>query len=221
MPLETLVIDPNYSIQRTILTPQLRSQVGDGRVRVRRQSARPVYQFTLIDRQQNAATADALWQFARRHQGDTPFWWSGDQWGALSSPVLVGEGDGVKTTFWLPNRFLLDVPLVYLDDVLASTQPDADVTRGQLLFAAPVMAEVVITARYTCRYQVLFWFGEDTLLTQELFYKQLFTTGVILRESGIPNDETESIILEPAYVASWEYDPFAALVEYYQTIFDY
>src|SRR4026209_2702362 len=94
--IQTYTIDPHYSILRRILAPTRRSAVGGGAMAVRRQWERPVYEFVLKDSHAHKASAEYLYGFARYHQGDIPFVWSGNQWGVLSTPLLFDFGDGVR-----------------------------------------------------------------------------------------------------------------------------
>lgn len=181
--METLTLDPNYSVLRSILAPTRSVPLGGGAQQRSRSYARVTYQFILRDEQRVQAGAEALYGFARRHQGDTPFWFDGGKWGTVSTPVLVGEGDGVRTRFPLPNRHLLSTPNVYVNAVLASPQPTIEPVQGLLTFAAAPGNTVVVTAGgYSCRYACLFWFDGEALLTLDYVYTQLFSVGLQLRE---------------------------------------
>lgn len=183
--METLtLIDSHYTFTRTMLAATRRQPLGSGATALRRPYARVTYQFSVHDNQRGQADTEALCGFVRRHQGDTPFWWGGGAWGLPSTPLLVGEGDGVRTVFFCPNRWLLTTPVVSLNGVLAAPQPTPHLPTGRLTFAAPVTLGVVVTALYTCRYAVVWWFEGETLLTDAAISKGLFSIqGLTMRET--------------------------------------
>lgn len=217
--METLTMRPGWTLDRRILAPVTSLPTGGGGQVRRRRGGRVASAFTLRDAHRAIADAEYLASFAAVHQGDTPFWFDGGPWGTPSTPLLVGVGNGVQTHFWLPNRWLLDPPLVYADGVLLATQPDAELTTGQLRFASAPALNVVLTAGYTCRYPVVFGVEAQTLLTEQYFYHLLFAVeGLVLQEVHV---DAAPVLVTDLYAVEWEYDPFAGLVEYYTTIFDY
>lgn len=215
--LETLSLDPHYSVMRHILAPQRVTTVGGGSYALRRRYARVAYQFTVSDRQRVPADAASLYSFAQRHQGDIPFWWDGLRWGMPSTPLLVGVGNDSQADFFLPNRWLLAAPMVYLDGEIADPQPTVDLVIGQLLFADPVPLDVVITALYVCRYRLVFVTQNGVALQEQAFYHDLFGyEGIQLREYITTE---ASLLTQDYYTATWELDAEAALAAQYDTAF--
>lgn len=183
-PTQTFSIDSHYSIFRRILAPTRRSAVGGGALAVRRQWERPVYEFVLKDSHAIKSSAESLYAFAQYHQGDIPFTWSGNQWGVVSTPILFGFGDGVRTQFFLNNRTITTGTLqAYINAVLASPQPSIDLASGLLTFSSPPGNNLPLTATYTCTYRCVFANEGDVLMNEELFYNQLFRyEGIVIRE---------------------------------------
>lgn len=183
-PTQTFTIDSHYSIFRRILAPTRRSTVGAGHYLVRRQWERPVYEFTIQDRHAIKSTAEYIYSFVQYHQGDIPFIWSGDQWGVVSTPIVFGFGDGVRTQFFLNNRTITTATLqAYINGVLASPQPSIDLLSGLLTFSSAPGDGLPLTATYTCTYRCVFANEAEVLLNEELFYNALFRyEGLVLRE---------------------------------------
>ena len=90
--LDSTVLDFHYSVWRDAIAPTLRTSLGGGASQFRRLYERPVYQFRLQAMHEEPARIEALYGFFLYHQGDTPFWFTGKEWGAPSTPVLVGFG---------------------------------------------------------------------------------------------------------------------------------
>ena len=181
----TLSLTPHYAMTCTLLAPRRLGQSGALPVQAQRQWDRPTRQFTLRSTNRDQAAAEYLWSFVVAHQGDTPFWWDGGSYGTLTLPQDVGTGDGARTEFFLPHRHILTTPDVLVDGISASPQPTLDTAPGLLTFAAPVAADSVITAQtYTCRYKLVFWLDEETLLNEEQFVHGLYRyEGIRLREA--------------------------------------
>jgi hypothetical protein len=162
--------------------------MGGGGVQVRRQFERPLYQFRVHASQEARASAQALYGFAAYHQGDIPFWYSGDIWATPhnTTPGLVGFGDGVTTHFLLPNRHILSGPTMRVAGVVEAGFT-LTASSGLIVFSSAPADQAIITAEaYTCRYKCVFWMGEEVLLSEEQFYQAMSRfEGIILRELAI------------------------------------
>jgi hypothetical protein len=173
-PMQTLVLDTHYSVFREVFHPRLMGRVGGGATMVRRLYERPTYRFRVRNAMATQAEAEAFYGFALYHGPDRPFWFAGERWGVVSTPILVGFGTGSQTDFHLPNRQIIGSLVVSLDSDSGGPQPTLTAASGLLSFAAPPGNNVKITASYTCQYKVVFDLSGDILLTEEEFYRQLF-----------------------------------------------
>lgn len=182
--MQTFDLPVHYPSVRTIQAPTLSAEVGGGTVQVRRKYHRPTYQFRVHNTHADLYDAHHFFAFAQYHQGDIPFWYGGDFWGIVQTPILITFGDGVRTQFYLPNRHILDVPVLYLNNVLyQGPQPTLDATTGLLTFASPPGDTVSLTATYSCRYKVVFDAKQLDLMTEQRIYDQLFQyEGIIFKE---------------------------------------
>jgi hypothetical protein len=186
--LDSTVIDPHYSVFRDVLAPTFRTQLGSGALQARRAYPRPCYQFRLQATHESKAQAEALYGFYLYHQGDTPFYFSGQEWGVIASPLLVGFGNAAQTHFLLPNRNITAGPLVYVAaapayDTPVLTSVTLTTSSGLIVFAAAPAVDAKITASYSCRYKCVFYNDGELLLAEEQFYAQLFRyQGLTLRE---------------------------------------
>ena len=175
-----LDFDPHYPVVRTVLAPRLASPLGGGASQLRRRYQRPIYQFTLRDTQAVKARADWLFGFLTYVQGDIPFFWNGGEWGTVSAPAFVGMGDGVRTQFLLPNRYITGNLALYCNGVLVTPTPGVDGAIGLMTTADPLTGRLEVT--YTATYRVTVW-GDETLYTEENAGKDLFSqNGLTLRE---------------------------------------
>lgn len=114
----------------------------------------------------------------------TYFTSSGDSLTVVSSPVSIGEGDGVETVFYLPHMEVNNVK-IYLDgQELSSDEFEVDYSyydsnynqalhfcRGKVTFSNPPNDQVDITATYNyCQIgngdELVFSFGLETNQTQ-------------------------------------------------------
>jgi hypothetical protein len=188
MTLNSSILDPHYSIFRDVIAPTLRTKLGGGASSARRLYERPVYQFRLQATHESQPQAEAIYGFYLYHQGDTPFWFDGNQWGTISTPLLVGFGTATQTHYFLPNRHITGSLLVSVTaapayDTPVLTAVTATGSSGLIVFAAPPAADAKITATYTCRYKVIFFHEGEVLLSEEQFYNQLYRyQGLVLRE---------------------------------------
>jgi hypothetical protein len=183
-PVQTFTLDSHYSIFRRIITPALVTPIGGGATQARRRYQRPVYGFTIKDSHAIKSSAEYIYSFMQYHQGDVRFWWDGNTWGTVSTPILFGFGDGVRTQFFLNNRHITTGTLqAYTNGVLASPQPTIDLASGLLTYSAAPVDQGKLTATYVCRYRCVFEVEGDVLQSEELMYQALFKyEGVKLRE---------------------------------------
>lgn len=172
-PLLTLSLAPHYSVIRDIILPRLSTPLGAGVMQVRRRYARPVYRFTVQDRQAIQADAEQLYSFMQYHGPDIPFWWSGGPWGTPSTALLFGVGDGARTEFELNNRHITaDTLTLYVDGV--ETSGTVDLAPGLVTFASAPLGGALLTATYSCTYKVVFWYDQDVMQREDNFMDQLF-----------------------------------------------
>ena len=183
--METFTSDTHYSILRRQIAPVLRTRIGGGASQLRRQYQRPIYEFTLKDSHAVKSSAEYIYGFARYHQQDIPFWWSGGPWGTVSTPILVGFGDGTRTQFFLPNRNVQGSGFIAYHDGTAYTLSDWDLDgpTGLVTFHSAPAANVKLTALYLCSYKVVFASDSEVLLNEENLYASLFSyQGIVIRE---------------------------------------
>jgi len=218
MALETLILDPHYTITRQILLPGTARPTGGGAVSAHRRSSRVTYQFTVSDRQRVQADAEYLYNFVQRHQGDIPFWWDAQDWGQPSTPLIVGFGDGVRVTFALPNRYLTAPAIVYVDDVLLTPQPACDLVRGIVTLASAPAEDAVVTAGYQCVYKMVVWASDEALMSEQAFYKRLFSVEGLTFHEFIDSSETSEMV-QDYYTVTWNFDPVGGLFIIYDTEF--
>jgi len=183
--IQTFAPELHYSIFRRILAPTRRSAVGGGASVVRRQWERPVYEFVLHSSHAHKASAEYIFQFAQYHQGDIPFWWSGDTWGNVTTPLLFGFGTGTRTQFFLNNRNILTATLqTYTNGVLdgpGTAHPD--LPSGLLTYVSAPADDMPLAATYGCKYLCVFANEGEVLMNEELFYNNLFRyEGIVIRE---------------------------------------
>jgi hypothetical protein len=176
-----LPFTPWYPVTRTLLAPRLATPLGGGAAQYRRLYHRPLYQFTLGAPQMDKTEQETLFGFLAEVQGDTPFFWDGGEYHVQSIPLRLGVGEGVRTQFYLPQRFITGGLQVYVEGVLMPDQPTLDGATGLLTFA--IAPTGVMTAAYTAIYRVVVWQEGETLYQEENFYNGLYRhNGLTLRE---------------------------------------
>lgn len=174
-PMQTLTLDTHYSIHRRIHAPRLSQRTGGGSSQVRRLWERPAYSFVLQDSHAIKSAAEALYGFMQYHQGDRPFWFSGNEWGNAETPLHVDYGDGTRTQFLLNNRWITTGTLqAYTDGTLASPQPSIDLPTGLLTYTTAPADQARLTASYQCVYRCVFAPDGEVLQDEEMFYAKLY-----------------------------------------------
>ena len=182
-PMQTLAIDTHYSIFRRILAPRVQNRLGGGAMQVRRLYERPVYEFGIHDSHAVKTMAETIYGFLQYHQGDTPFWFAGNEWGNIQSPILVGFGDGARTQFFLNNRNITTSTIQMYVNATPTGISSIDLPSGLVTFGAAPASNATISATYQCTYKCVFAVGQDVLQSEEQFYKQLYKyEGITLQE---------------------------------------
>lgn len=212
-PIQTLTLDGHYSVFRRIIAPTRVSRLGGGAMQVRRLYQRPIYEFVLHDDMRTQADAEYLYSFMQYHQGDRGFFFAGNEWGLVSTPLLFGIGDGVTTVFSLNNRYIESGTLVtYTNGTQDGSTPSLEPELGTVTYASPPALGALLTATYDCKYLCFFVESGDVLQSEEYFYQKLFRyPGIVLREQ-IPDITT---VVEERDIGIWDFDPFVGLYVYY------
>ena len=69
-------------------------------------SERPSWRFKMKLDALNQIEQQSLQAFYNFHMAGKAFFWDGGNWSAVTTLSLVGEGDGTRTEYFLPNRFI-------------------------------------------------------------------------------------------------------------------
>jgi hypothetical protein len=172
---------PHYPVTQELIAPHLATPVGAGASQLHRQYGRPLSRFTLRDAQADKARMDTLFGFITFVQGDTPFFWDGGEWGTISTPLYIGYGDGVRTEFLLPNRYITGDLQVYCNTVLVVPTPGIDGAAGHITLPSPLVG--ALTATYRCVFKVTFALKGEVLFSASNLAEHLYShEGVTLLE---------------------------------------
>ena len=124
---------------------------------------RPVYRFTVRLEPLTRSQIQCLSALYAYHKGAAPFYWDGGEYGRLDNYVIVGEGDGVTSLYFLPNRFI-GTGSIAVQTLRRATGATSAWASGYTLTAAagiltfttlPVSGDDVM-AKYACVYRLNF-----------------------------------------------------------------
>ena len=131
-------------------------------------SQRPAYRFKLRLGPLTRQEVESLSALHAYHQGGKSFLWDGGQYGRVENFSLVGEGDGAKRQFFLPNRYIgassLEVrtlrPSTGVTSAWATSTYSLNATPGIVVFnsggaSTPASGDDV-QARWANQYRVFF-----------------------------------------------------------------
>ena len=104
--LRTLTCTPGEDLNREAVTFTSVVEFDAGFPHLFDRTQRPIYRFELQLGPLTRAEADCLSAFHAFHKGGKSFLWDGGMYGAVTNPQLVGEGDGSRRDFFLPNRYI-------------------------------------------------------------------------------------------------------------------
>jgi hypothetical protein len=199
-PLEIIDIDPHFPLTRRLVSKTLRTPLGAGVQQVRRAYQRPLYEFTISERDADAAKVRELWGFFAAYLGDEPFalYQSGHEWFDIptSDPICFGRADGVQTQFYLPNRYIISGTFQTYQStsrrgggVADTSPPSLDVITGLVTYSFPPPAGTggninYVQAAYHAYYKVVLTdASQDTLLSEVALAQALHSfDGLVLRE---------------------------------------
>ena len=155
-------------------------------------SQRPAYRFKLRLGPLTRQEVESLSALHAYHQGGRSFLWDGGQYGRVENFSLVGEGDGARRQYFLPNRYIgassLEVrtlrPSTGATSAWATTAYSLNATPGILVFHAGASTTPTsgddVQARWANQYRVLF--EPDGIRVSEMA-RNLFTVELALRET--------------------------------------
>lgn len=105
--IRTLTVTPSFDIEREAVTYEDENDYDNtGLFAVYSRAGRPAYKFRLNVSPLVQIQQQSLSAFHFFHQGSKPFFFDGGKWSSVSALNLIGEGDGTRTEFLLPNRFI-------------------------------------------------------------------------------------------------------------------
>jgi len=104
--LRTFTCTPGNDITREAVTFTSAVDFDGGTSHLFNRVQRPLYKFEVHLGPLTRAEAESLSAFHSFHQGGKSFLWDGGAWGTVQNNNLVGEGDGSRRDFFLPNRYI-------------------------------------------------------------------------------------------------------------------
>ncbi len=90
------------------------------------------------------------------HLGDKPFYLNADRFSTIKIPRTIGYGDGTKTNYFLPNKFIMPNTIQIYINGIKTTAFDLDTASGLIVFHFAPTADAPITASYSNYYKVVF-----------------------------------------------------------------
>lgn len=158
--------------------------------------SRPIYKFSLTVGPLLKSEVECLSALHAFHQGIRYFLWDGGPYGGMEDYLNVGEGDGNRRDFFLPNRHIGANSLAVRTMRPATGVTSSWVTAyslypgpGVLFFAAgsaPASGDIV-QAKYGCTY--LLNFAPEGLVTEQIA-RDLFVAQITLYENPDPIRQT-------------------------------
>lgn len=183
----TLTVTPGFEVTREALTFTTRVEFENtGLFTLFNRSERPTYKFSLELPALQRIAAQSLSGFHHFHQGGKAFFYDGGLWDSVTSLNLVGEGDGTRTDFFLPNRFVdsNSISVAVFDGTTTSitTAFSLNPDPGVIVFdTAPASADDIM-ASHSHKYRVVF---EPDGLKMVQFAKGVWRAKLDLRETII------------------------------------
>lgn len=167
----TIFASPLHILPQQVEAPRYIDQVGNGAEVVRRKWLRgkSSWQLEVPGKQE---LLDPIWGLLEYAQGDRIIWFDGAGFGEVTTPTMIGEGDGNTTDFMLPHRFVYFASLVvYTGGTLdANWVPIGGdgITCDAIRFGGGVAANHAVTAKYRRRIKCLLKV-EDTMGRSRVF----------------------------------------------------
>jgi hypothetical protein len=183
--IRTFTCTPGFTILREAMTKTSVVEFDNsGLFALFGRSSRPTYRFRIPLVALTKHQCDSLSAFHHFHQGAKPFFWDGGYYGYISSLQLVGEGNGSKTDYFLPNRFIdansITVGIYNGTTTSITTAFSLYADQGMISFATAPTSGHDVMASHAHKYKVVF---EPDGLKVEEFYSGIFRAEIVLRET--------------------------------------
>lgn len=182
--IRTFTCTPGFAIQREAMTKTSVVEFDQsGIFAMFGRSSRPTYKFTVPIRALTKIQVDSLNAWHMFHQGGKAFFWDGGFYGYVSSLNLVGEGNGSRTDFYLPNRHIdpnsISIGIFNGTTTSITTAFSLYATAGMISLATAPLSGHDVMASHAHKYKVVF--EPDGLKVQEI-YSGIFQAELMLRE---------------------------------------
>jgi hypothetical protein len=146
----TIHASPSHVIPVETRAETLKDDVGGGAMSFRRRYTRPLRRWELTLPGDHAAL-DPIMGLFDYSQGDNPLWFDGAGTLEVSEPILIGVGNGVKTDWDLPHRYVyVSSTLIYVNGAAVTTwTPIGDgVVMDKIHFTVTLGQYAQIKAKY-------------------------------------------------------------------------
>jgi len=179
--MKTWIIRVNRPVQENVMTGAL--QLSQSVPRLVAQWDRDILEWsfssTLENRQQMEQHRDML----RYHRGDKLFWFDCGINGKVTERKFIGYGDGVRTNFFLPDRWVYAPSLVMSVNYATVSAWTLTESTGLLVFtSAPALNALVHAEKYERRAKAFFVINNNRLYGVSDNFKFTDTTNIVVRE---------------------------------------
>ena len=165
--MKTWIIQSDQPVEAAIKTRAVQTASGGGAVALHETWNRKVLEWKIQSPNEIREQMEHHQDMLLYHRGGKVFWFDGGENGDIRNPMFLGYGDGTRTDFFLPYRFVY-APSVVMT-VNYSTRSDWTVTEstGLVRFdTAPEVDSFVQVEKFKCRFK-----GYFVLQSEEDLYR--------------------------------------------------
>jgi len=181
--MKTWIIQTNEPIDVEFMNRSIQAEVGGGAQSLTDVWERKLLTWTISSSLENRAQMEHHQDMVTYHRGSRVFWFDGALHGDNQERRFLGYGDGFRTDFLIPYRWVYAPSLVVSVNGAVVTSWTLTESTGLLRFnSAPSTGSQVHTERFKCRMKAFFVVESDKLYAVTDNFKSFTSNQIMIRE---------------------------------------
>ena len=182
--MRTWIIQSDQPVEAKIKARAIQTASGGGAVALHETWDRKIIEWTIQSTLEIREQMEHHQDMILYHKGGKVFWFDGGENGDIRNPMFLGYGDGVRTDFFIPYRFVYAPSLVMRVNYAVDSGWTLTESTGLVRFSTPPPVDSHVDAfKFKCRFKGYFYLqSEEDLYRLSDNLKSFASQDITIRE---------------------------------------
>ncbi len=177
------IIQPDQPVEVAFLARTVQNEAGGGAPALADQWGSRILTWTFNSAGENRQQNEHIRDMINYHRGFRKFWFDAGMDGNVKHRKFLGFGDGTRTDFYLPSRFVFAPSVVMTVNNAIVTAWTCVESTGMIRFtSAPAAGAHVCVEKYKCRVKAFFVVNDDKVYSGRDNFKSFESNQIVIRE---------------------------------------